>query len=416
MRMKHLHKLVILLWTVFGLKLAAQSDLPPLSPDKQSTNQSMPVTTTASNGAPLGQSSPQGASNKVEASTATSPVSLALSPKPELEVRLSGTSLYEAIVKDASTRTDKAAEAREDKRWSTIYIAVAIATAIIAFFGWRSYADLKQTMLANLKDEVTKPEFFKRHLEDSVVNRVTDDVEKRIQSLSKELAFYRLTILASNLDQGTKFTDVERDAALNSLVELADEKNLTGRVEFENVLLKIIQAFAAADLNHQIEKITVLFPDVIDRSKNIIQILVQHFGMYVIGDSDTDESEFKKLGRYADVCHRLRMPGLAIPYQMVAEFKFQHGNWRQRIDGLFQDTLLMDESSIELVLKLLKEKQQPQLVAKKLTGQVFRFCRAFEEFCDNHKPRINELKSRLLALQQEELASNPADLQHVKPS
>lgn len=301
---------------------------------------------------------------------------------PGLEVRLSGTDLYRSLVSDVSQEVDKLARERDTERWKLIGIVATIFLAVIGFLGFHSLSDLRRKVAMDVAEDLRNHDTIKSLVEEAVRAHVTSDIEKRLRTVAKELAFYRLSNLATSILAGKGFTNSERDAAVASLEELKDETGIISRKEFADVLEKIIDSFASADLDFEIDSIDESLELVIMDSMGIIQTLMNHYGMRVLGDIEVSPSTVERFQKYAEACKRKRYYELALPYLMVLEHSEKRDGWESRIQALLQDATHLESKEQQIVVEMIATRSDHDAVAKKLTGQIVRFCSKFKAFAD----------------------------------
>ena len=307
---------------------------------------------------------------------------------PVLEVRFSGTELFNALVRDVTRETDALASERDTTKWRTAGIIASLIVALFGFWGIRSLADLRLKIASDIKDELLSNDTIKHLVDSSVSDQLTDSIEARLSIVAKEFAFYRLSNMATSLDTGTGFTDTERDAALEALAELSTDTTVTNRKEFANSLEKIIDSFASADLDYHIDKLEETFRPIIMKTKGIILSLTQHYGMRVIGDAQTNEEAYARFRRYSDVCQTENMYELALPYIMVVESKMKFIGWENRLNALLQDAEHLTEAEHSSMVDLFQRVADPQKVSKRPTGQVVRLGDSFKQFIVQYGDRL----------------------------
>ncbi len=305
-----------------------------------------------------------------------------------LEVRLTGTDLYNALVKDVTHEVEKSIESRNSENITWIGIGLSLVVAIVGFWGVRSFSDLRTKVTEDVKEHFRNADLVRRVVEESIQAHITSDIDKRLNVVAKELAFYRLSNLASNLRAGTGFSNTERDAALASLEELRTETNIIKRKEFADVLEKIIDAFSAADLDCHIDTIEENLSDVIGETPGIVQTLIHHYGMRVLGDVEEDNDTVVRFCKYVEACKRLRFNEWALPHKMVLEYRNKKDGWEARINGLLQDAEHLTDSEREFFRKTLLRNSDINEICKVPTGKTIRFAQAFQEFLAVYGDRI----------------------------
>jgi hypothetical protein len=309
-------------------------------------------------------------------------------PSPQLEVRLSGTDLYKALVQDVTQEVDKRVSERDGSKWKLIGLIASGVLALVGFLGLRSMADLRKKVAVDVTEELRRHDTLKSLVEEAVRAHVTADIDSRLQTVSKELAFYRLSNIAASIGAGSGFTRTERDAAVASLRELASEDAIIGRKEFADVLEKIIDSFASADLDFELDAIADLLDSVIMDTPGIVQTLAMHYGMRVLGDVEVEAGTVSRFKKYADACRRHNMYELALPYLMVLEHNGKATGWPDGIQSLIQDATHLKKEEQDAVVKIVDRNSDPTEVAKRSTGQVLRFCAKFKAFCDDYGEQL----------------------------
>lgn len=317
------------------------------------------------------------------------PISPPAGTNTALSVMFSGTSLYDALVSDAAQSVERTMQERDSERWKWIGIVASVIAALIGFWGIRSFSDLRNKVAQDIREDLEDSDLMKRLVESSVQAHVTADIDKRLHVVAKELAFYRLSNLASSLRSGTGFTNTERDAAMASLDEIRTETSIIKRKEFADVLEKIVDAFTSADLDFQVDVIELQLSPIIEETSGIVQTLIHHYGMRVIGEVQPDAQTLDRFKKYAAVCKRRRLYELALPHMMVLEYRDKKNNWQSIIDGLIQDAENLEDKELATVKNLLVRNADPTRVAKKPTGQVLRFSQAYEAFLAEYCQRLN---------------------------
>ena len=311
-----------------------------------------------------------------------------VTPDSILSVELKGEHLLKTIVSEAVAEVDARIEARESKRWTYIGAGVTALIAIIGFFGIR---DVRRRVSMDVRDELRTGTMLRGLIEESVKENVTEDIEAQLKKIGDEFYFYQFSNLASSLKYGGRsgFTNKERDAAMQAIRQLSVREDIIKRDEFAVALETIIDKFAAADLNYQLDEIDDLIPNVISDVSGIIQTYMMHYGMRVLGDIDVTDDLIRRFKRFTENCKRQRIYELAIPYLMVYEYSNESENTQDILDAYIQDAANLKDEEKDTIKSLFEKNIDPSAVANRPTGQVLRFCKKYKAFYDSYKERLD---------------------------
>lgn len=312
-----------------------------------------------------------------------------------VSIQLEGAELYKSIVDQVFARVDTEAKKRESDRWSSIFIIVPILVAVVGFFGVRSIADIKKNIAKDVLDQIRVGEDTKFIIEEAVKKNITSDIEERLGSVSDELSFIRLSHIAESISDGSRtgFTMAERDSIVSALGQLQNNRTITIRPDFALTLEKIIDSFAGADLDSQIDQIMKSLKSVALASTGICMTLIQHYGMRLLGDVSLSEATRNNFADVASACKSHNFYELVLPYIVVSEYAEKREGWSERVDGYFRDIETLNEEDKKRFFDLLDKNTNPYSVAKKPTGQVLRLCEKFNSFVVANKERLEKIRS-----------------------
>lgn len=309
--------------------------------------------------------------------------------KPVLSVEMKGSELFNALVSQAVNEVDKRIEERESKRWT--YIG-SIGAAVIALFGFIGISDLRRRVSGDIRDEMRDGKILKSIVDQSIKENLTKDIEIRLEKISDEFYFYQFSNLASGLKYGGRkgFTNKERDSALKAIRVLSSQDEINQRDDFAMSLETIIDKFAAADLNPQLDEIDRLLPQIVIENNGIVQTFMQHYGMRVLGEIEISEDLVERFKKYAEACKKHNVYELALPYLMVYEFSKGEDGVERKINSYIQDSSYLSDDEKETLNKLLTKNIDPSNVAHNPTGQVVRFCEKFASFYEEYEEKLQK--------------------------
>lgn len=298
---------------------------------------------------------------------------------PTLEVRLQGTDLYNAIVKEVSRDVEKRVEQQNQENLKSTAFTASGILAILSFAGFRTFLDFQKKLKSEVKSDIRE----------EIEKYIASEFKDRLSVLAKELSYYRLLNLAGRIEAGRFFSDIERDAVLESLNQLSDEQSITSRAEFISALERIIDAFYVASLDLQIDAIEAMFLFVILKSPGIVLSLVNHYGSRVLGDIEEDADTVNRFHKYVEACKSLRLYGRALPYIMVLEYQNKRQGWEKRIEAFFQDLDCLELSDKEAFRLILMRNSDINEVCSTPTGSVIRLTQSFHDFIDAYIDKLS---------------------------
>ncbi len=305
----------------------------------------------------------------------------AAQPATQLEVRLTGTDLYKSLVSEAINEVDRLARERSDKRSQLFLYIGSPVIGLAAFLGFTTLSGIRRRIKADLVQELRDGKTIENLVTVAVGEHITSILNTRDETFSRELAFYRLSNMATRLRAGKGFTNTERDAAVASLSQLQGEKEITGRPEFTDALEKIVDSFAAAGLDFDLDEIADMFDSLIATSPGIVQTFVVHYGMRALGDVEVDPGTMERFRKYAEACKRHNLYEFALPYLMVLNHSEKPEGWKAKVQGFIQDAkLLGTEDQLMLARIFARNIDIEQVATGQPTGPMLRSCEKFTDF------------------------------------
>ncbi len=312
-----------------------------------------------------------------------------------LAVQLEGSELYKSIVEQVSSRIDQESRKRESDRWTFIAITIPVLFAIIAFFGLRSISDIRRRLADEILEMIQNSERTKYLIEDSVKRNITTDVERKLGSVSEELSFIRLTNIAESISDGSRtgFKPAEKESIVATLDQIKGNIGIVGRPEFSLTLEKIIDVFAAADLDDRVDSIINSLRAVTLQSNGICQTLIQHYGMRLLGDVSVAEETIRNFNDIANACKIHKIYEMVLPFQIVHEHSKKDQGYAERINGYLKDVETLNDDDRKTFFQIMDKYTDPKQVAKRPTGQVLRVCEKVNLFMADYGESINKFRT-----------------------
>ncbi|QKD84026.1 hypothetical protein HPC62_19165 [Thermoleptolyngbya sichuanensis A183] len=310
----------------------------------------------------------------------------------ELEVRLSGKELYDALVSQTVSELDRLAREREALRWTIVSIITALLVGAITVAGVAGYKDLQKKIYAQLKDEININESIKAAIEENVRKVALSRIDEKVEQLNKEFAFYKFSNLASDLSDKSRdsFSNAERDAVMEVVDIIKDSKEITSRPEFLASLEKVVDVFISADLDDYIDDLEGVLEAIIGRYPGIVYSLMNQYGMRVLGDTEVSDATKARFFKYAYACKHHRIWEIALPWLMVYEFSNQLNGWEKKIEEYFIDAQQLNPNDKQRFLDVFERYTDPSRY-RRSTGQIIRFTCKFQEFIKHYEEKIAAL-------------------------
>ena len=316
---------------------------------------------------------------------------------PSLEVRLSGADLYNTLTNDVMQKVNSQTTSAMYEQLKLMYTILAGVFLLAGFLGVRSLSDLRKKVAIDVAEELSRHDTLERLLDACVREHLKTDIESKMNKVSKELSFYRLSNLAAQIESGSGFKPAQRDAAVEALKELENECDLISRKDFAEVLEKIVDSFTAADLDYELGRIAEGYESICCGTKGIATTLMTHYGMKVLGDVEVEPTTILQFRKYCSACRRHDLYELALPYLLVFEYQENKDGWKDRVQSLLLDATCLDKSEKETMFKVLRRNADPKQVAKVPTGQVIRFSHKFDAFINEYKEQLQDVLSDTLS-------------------
>lgn len=251
-------------------------------------------------------------------------------------LQLSDSEFVKYIAETAAQICDEKTKKRE-----AVYRSIfGIVIGFLAIFGYTNLANLKSDtkslVFAEIKPTISDEvkQFFENNRE-----RLTGErfklLEAKIEEQIQLSEFVRLAAELNNREES--FTKGERDAAVEFLKRLSKSKEIRSSQQFKLASSYVLRAFAQAGLDENIDIITNAIDDVISSDPEACEILVQHYGMRVIGAvsiSPELNAKFDKLAKQARI-HGLQ--SLTFPFEIMREYKKAPGPVNSQVELVWQE-------------------------------------------------------------------------------
>lgn len=220
----------------------------------------------------------------------------------------------------AARIADERAKARET-RWRGF---IAGALTILAFLGYTSLASLKADLKAVLGAQVSQEvsasvaSYFAQN-KDRIVGEALKEIQQQVDS---RIAFVQFVDIVNELEKRTTgFSNQERDTANALLKEVIATSDLVERPQFKLALEKLLDTYAAADLEAYIDDIDNILGDVATSTEGISITMTIHYGFRVTGKAELEDADVTRFEKYADAAERHKFPEVSTPFRMGLAFR-----------------------------------------------------------------------------------------------
>ena len=266
---------------------------------------------------------------------------------------------------------------RESTIFSYAGIVAAILLAGFAFFGVKTFRDLRQRIQDRIVEDIREEGVVAEKVRSAVISQVTGELERRLATLSDEMALGRLSNLAHRLEQGDGFTHSERDVAVSSITQLQQNELIRNRPEFSASVEKILDAFAKAGIWQYVDDIDDSLSDLTTSSPGIAMTLIQHYGRRHIGSIECDDDLAKRTRKYQMACKKAKLNSLALGIQLGVEERFQADGYDERCKEIVRDISLLDDEHKTAALMLIKQYSDAHMLARVPSGEDHRIADAY---------------------------------------
>lgn len=312
--------------------------------------------------------------------------------------------MREALVNELDNR----AREREQYYLTIVGIIGAIIVGGLGLIGYRSFADISRDAADDAKTEIMNF-IVERHGLNSIIdesitirmNRLTEEFSRSISSMNNEVAFVRLIAVAKKLKDGDSVPRNERDAAMNHLLLLSNDKNIRSNPEFIVALRDIVDSFSAASQYKFLDKLDNLFSDDLVEDIGSSMILIQTYARRSIGEVPEDDYASGSCRKYVKACKELGYAEVAIPYEIGLEHKKSIGKKSEIVDQIFQNVRHLGDVDREHVLQAIRFNSDIKLLTNRTVGSI---------------ERVAAIYSDLLLVYGDEIASLEPDKSSDRPA
>ena len=123
---------------------------------------------------------------------------------------------------------------------------------------------------------------------------------------------------------------------MQQALALGDVKGLDKNPQFVRSVEKLVSAFFAAGLRHQVTEIERKFDYLLFNNRRLVLTLLQHYGLLALGAPVLDREEVTKLQVYIEACDRFKMYYPALEYRIAIAAKLET-DWKERVKMLLDD-------------------------------------------------------------------------------
>lgn len=279
--------------------------------------------------------------------------------EPVAKVELSGDQLYDSITRDVSTKVMEKLFQRDLTILTVAGIGFSALIAIAAFLGVRSFKDMRDRIKEQVSEELRRDDRIPEAVRRVVAEQLTLEVETRIASLSDEIALGSLINLANKFDNGTQFSNNERDLAISSLQQLRDKTEIVAKPEFVDAAEKIVDTFAGAGIGGYIDRLENQFSDLFSGVEGIALTLLQHYGLRHIGLPYEDQDCTERFHRYLKACESFDRKGVVFVYRMGSLARFKPVGYEQDLQSICEDIRNLNPPHGPIAIHLLMKLSSP---------------------------------------------------------
>lgn len=305
-----------------------------------------------------------------------------------------------------ATKAGEVADAKireREKTWIA-YIGLAVTIAGLAVAGLAALGFLNITTMVDglvrksveekIKPEVEEalPKEIEAYIKENHAEIMDGTLEEIAQNVDSVIAFVQLYHVARELEEAGVFSKDKRDLAIELLKKAARSPDIAASPEFLVALEKIIDAFAAAELWTEIDKLEDLFENHIRDSLGIVMSMILHYGKQVAGSIGIIESDVNKFNKYAiEISDAFNYPEFAAPFQLAIDVKRNKNKRTKFGEGILQDVSHYSNEETQSFL-LLMDKMVEGRPVELMTGHAERTRDLFIQTHELYAHEIHELR------------------------
>jgi hypothetical protein len=283
--------------------------------------------------------------------------------------------------------------------WVRILSGVlAITAAVLAIFGWRGLRNLRLNITNDTQTFMrTSPEFSSL-----LKQEVSKGIDEGGSVIYKKARLHytqgRLEMLAREIDNKSSFSNAERDVLIELLEEVGNDKDERAKPAFAQMLEKVVDSFAGADLEQFIDDLDDRFRDVTARHLGVLQTMVIHYGARVVAATEIDPKLQERFGAYIIACAKNKVPEIILPYQMVNIFIVKGKQWQSILKGYFDQAKYMDTEDLGRFVRVFDRRTDKKNEGKWETAKQERVHLNFVLFCNDNSGVLNTLRDKVPTL------------------
>lgn len=297
--------------------------------------------------------------------------------------------------------------AKRDMQWRTLFGLIALG---FAWLGMSELGKIRADARESAKltaESVTgeKIKILSKEAAKMVSKEVDDQLDKKLGVLAIRIALEQdelrglernydsLRWLLQSLEGKDGFTNQQRDQALELFERISTSKEMVSRHDYLQIAEGLLDLFAAADLGHLVDEIDDALKERATSNLGIAGTLIQHYGRLAIGSPYPLERIPELVARfekYAKGVRELRYPEVALPFELLLEFRRSNLQTNQTIDGLVKaipDLTMEERRSFFNTLDSLRD---PTRLAFQETAEIRKIVATANAFYEAYKTKLDE--------------------------
>jgi hypothetical protein len=231
------------------------------------------------------------------------------------------------------------------RMWAQIASGIAaFFVGLLALLGWRGLTSLRENVRTDIEHFVRSDAFYKSAIQNHIDVAVTNTVSSRYDKIRREVTLARLEMLSRKVEAANEFSDAERHAMVETLLELATDADIKSSPSFNEAVFSVVRSLHQADLGFDIDDLDQRLSEFFVKDGRLSELLMVHYAERILVANNSDPVLAARFQKYVEACRRHNLWERAAPYLLALASGSGGEASRKKIENYFREvSFLIDD-------------------------------------------------------------------------